>query len=97
MLAREAAPGLKLLQVEIARIGGLKLDRGVSTDDGAQRLSVLRDRRSRESNRNHGCDQKSRYTFHSPSPLPDAGIFGEPMPHRGQQLSYRQIFQRHLR
>ena len=43
MLACEAVPGLKLLQIDIARIGGFELDRGVSVDDGAQRPSFLRD------------------------------------------------------
>src|SRR5258707_1380634 len=56
MLAREAAPGLKLLQIDIAHMGGFELDRGVSVDDGAQRPSFLRDRWCSKSDWNDRCD-----------------------------------------
>lgn len=65
MPGRESVPGLELLRVDIASVGGLERGRGISVDDGAQRFSFLRDRWSSESDRKRNCDQQSRYTVHA--------------------------------
>ena len=48
VLAREGVPGRQLLRVDIAAVGSLEYGRRVSTDDGAESLSVLRECRSSE-------------------------------------------------
>jgi hypothetical protein len=42
MLAREVAPGLEPLSIDVASVRSLELGRGISVDDCAQRLSFLR-------------------------------------------------------
>ena len=56
MLAREVVPGLELLRIEVAGAGSLELGRGISVDDGPQRLSFLRRRRSSESDWKRECN-----------------------------------------
>ena len=58
MLAREVAPHLEFLRIDVAGVGSLELDRGVSVDDSAQRLSFLRCQRSSESDWKRDCDQQ---------------------------------------
>src|ERR1700722_11998003 len=88
MLAREHAPGMELIHVNIAGVGGLEDDLRTSIVDNAKHLSFVCERRSSESNWNDGCDQKSRYAFHESSPLARLGIVGKPYTPTGGSNSH---------
>jgi hypothetical protein len=60
MLDSEVAPYLKLLHVQVARVGGHKHGRGISVDDGSQRFSFLCNRWSRERDGKGHREEQSR-------------------------------------